>query len=470
MRKPLRILFNLNFLYITLIAAQVAAIIFFCLCLPAVLPTVAVLAAEWLLTALTAVLLLSRDGYAEAKCAWFAVVASLPVAGAVLYLLCAMRKKPRGILEVTDAEHTSPLARAAGALCGTCEAGYERAVYLKDGGTFFRTVLEEIGRAKQRVCMEFYIVCKGKIFDRMLEALQAAAARGVHVRILIDGLGSAFKLGKRERRALERIAEVKIFHPLLPLPLARQNLRDHRKIITVDGETAFTGGVNLSDEYANLTRPYGEWKDTGVAVYGGAARIFEGMFLAMWEGTYRMTAPEKGDRNCIPFYDSPPRTTFCEDAYLHAVGCAKERIHAFTPYFCVSERLAAALAYAARRGVDVKIILPHVPDKRYVFAISKASAATLTGSGVQFYEYTPGFMHAKCLICDGSVFLGSYNLDFRSMHYNYECGVLFRGKLADDAECDFRECLALSQPLNTGKPTPGRKFTRFFLRLFAPLV
>lgn len=470
MRKPFRILFNLNFLYMILIAAQVAAIVFFCLCLPAVLPAMLVLAAEWLLTVLTAVLLLTRDGGAEAKCAWFALIAALPVAGAVLYLLCALKKEERGILEVTGANPSAPLARAANLQCGSCEAGYERAIYFKDGSEFFQTVLQEIGNAKNRIFLEFYILAKGKVFDSTLEALKNAAARGVKIRILIDGLGSAFKAGKREIKALKSIAEVQVFHPLLPLPLSRQNLRDHRKIVTVDGQIAFTGGFNLSDEYARLTRPYGDWKDSGIAVYGNAAKIFEGMFLAMWEGEYRMSAPGRGQYNCIPFYDSPPRRSFYEDAVAYAVDCARERIHAFTPYFCIPERLAASLAFAARRGVDVKIILPHIPDKRSVFAISKACAATLTDGGVQFFEYTPGFMHAKCLICDNSVFLGSYNLDFRSMHYNYECGVLFYGELAEEAERDFCDCLALSQPLNAGNPTPVKKFIRFFSRLFAPLV
>lgn len=476
MRRFFGLLFNVNFLYLTLIAAQVAAILILCLCLPALLPSMLSVAAIWALSALTAALLLSRaDNGAEVKCAWLTLVVLLPVAGAVICLLSGIKRTPKGVLTLKTYEYmqetpAAPLARAAGALCGTTAAGYEKAEYLSDGGSFFRRMFAEIEGAKRRVYLEFYIVARGRIFNAALTALQAAAARGVEIKILIDGVGSAFKTGKKEMRALKKIAAVKVFHPLVPLPLARQNLRDHRKIVAVDGKVAMTGGVNLADEYANLCSPHGYWKDAGVVVYGEAAKCFEAMFLSMWEGKYEYQPPAAGKKLCLPFCDSPPDAGFCEQAFVQAVNGAKQRVHAMTPYFCVSDRLAGALSFAARRGVDVKILLPHVPDKKTVFALTRAGASALARSGVQFFEYTPGFMHAKCLICDERVFLGSYNLDFRSMRYNYECGILFENDLADDVEQDFQQCLALSSPVREGKLTAAKRLSRFILRLLAPLV
>ncbi len=470
MRKIFRLIFNLNFLYMLLIAAQVAAIVFLCLSLPAFLPGVIAFAAVWALNVITAVLLLSQSGAgAEARCAWLIVTAALPAAGAVLCLFCMVKRRDRGMLTVKGTDGTS-VAKAAGALCGTCAAGYDKAVYFSDGGEFFRALVREIDGAQKTVYMEFYILGRGRIFNEILCALKRAAERGVEIKIITDGVGSAFKAGRKDLKALKKIAEVKTFHPIIPLPLARLNSRDHRKIFTADGKAAFTGGINISDEYANIVSPYGYWKDAGVAVYGGAAKVFEGMFLSMWEGKFEMPAPNGGAFTCIPYCNSPPARAFCEDAYVNAIESANERVHAMTPYFCVSERLLSALSFAALRGVDVKIILPHTPDRRYIFAFSKACAATLAVSGVKFYEYTPGFMHAKSLICDGRTFLGSFNLDFRSLRYNYECGALFDGKITEDAERDFEDCLVLSAPIETERITSARKFSLFFLRLFAPLI
>lgn len=464
MRKLTRYIFNINFLYILLIAAQVAAIVFLCVCLPAFLPTVFAVITVWALSAATAALILSRaDGDAEIRCVWLALIMALPVAGAVICLICAVNKKRRGVLLYDGGDGTKfP--------CGTAEAGYDDAVYFPSGAEFFSAVLAEMERAKDRIYIEFFIIGRGRIFERTLATLKRAAERGVKIRIIADGFGSAFKAGRREFGALKKIAEVKVFHPIVPLPLSRLNIRDHRKIVTVDGRAAFTGGINLADEYANITSPYGYWKDSGVAVYGGAAKVFEGMFLSMWNNEQTIEPPKDGKYSCLPYCDSPPGRSFCENAYLQAIYGAKRRVHAMTPYFGVSEKLSAALAFAAARGVEVKIIIPHIPDKRYAFTLSRASAAEVEESGVRFYEYTPGFLHAKCLICDDEVFLGSYNLDSRSMRYNYECGIMFRGEITEDAERDFCECLALSAPLSARRSPLRRHLSRLFIRIFAPLI
>lgn len=470
MRNFHKIIFSVNFLYIALIAAQVAAIIFLCFFIPSFLPTAAVLALIWTLSATTAVVLFARRGAAEIKCAWFVLIAALPVAGALIYLFATAGKKPYGVLKV-NAVSEKGLAGAAAGTCGTCAAGYDRAEYFKSGSEFFNRALSEIADAKKYVYAEFFIISRGHIFNAFLTAIERAKANGAEVKIIFDGIGSAFKINRRDIKRIKATgAEVKIFHRLTPLPLAKLNLRDHRKIIAVDGRLAMTGGVNIGDEYANITNPYGFWKDNGVAVYGAAAEIFTGMFLALWNGSHEMDAPSGGKHRCLPFYDSPPYKSFYEDACVYAINSAKERVHIFTPYFCVSGKIAAALQTAARRGADVKIILPHIPDKKYAFAITKTYANELAPFGVEFFEYTPGFMHAKSLICDDKVFLGSYNFDYRSAHFNFECGVAFEGTVTAEAEQDFAECLALSVPFNRRKTTLFRRFYRTLLMLLAPLI
>ena len=470
MRNFPKAFFSLNFLYLLLIAAQVAAIIFLCLYIPSFLPMAAAFAIIWLLTAIAACILFTRDGAAEVKCAWFVLIAALPVAGALIYLFATIKKKPHGVLKV-NAPNARGIAGAANLTCGTCEAGYDRAQYFKDGAAFFTAALNEIESARKRVYLEFYIIGRGHFFTALLNALEKAKANGAEIKIILDGMGSAFRVNRKEFKKLKAAgAEVKIFHRLTPLPRAKLNFRDHRKIIAVDGNVAFTGGINFADEYANIGSPYGYWKDNGVAVYGEAAKIFEGMFLSEWNGSHEMDAPEGGKYKCLPYYDSPPYRTFCEDAYVYAINNATERVHILTPYFCLSGKTHAALSFAAKRGVDVKIIIPHIPDKKYAYAISKSYAAKLTKCGVKFYTYTPGFMHAKSLICDSRAFLGSYNFDYRSKHFNFECGVCFDGEIATEAERDFEECLALSAPLTAEKVLPHRRFCRFILKLFAPLI
>lgn len=424
----------------------------------------------WLLSAISATALFTRKGSPDVKCVWFVIIAAIPVAGALIYLFASVKIKPQCILKV-NAPHADGIYKAANELCGTCGAGYTNAEYFSDGAEFLSSAIEAVKGAQKRVYIEFYIIGRGHILNAFIQSIKAAKQRGAEIKIILDGVGSAFRINKRDIKQLKDAgAEVKIFNKLTPLPHARINLRDHRKILIVDGKTAFTGGVNIADEYANITSPYGYWKDTGVAIHGNAAKIFEGMFLAMWNGRHEMNAPPQGEKNCLPFYDSPPNRMFVEELLISAISSANKRIHILTPYLCLSDKTSSALSFAARRGVDVKIIIPHVPDKKYAFEVSKAFAFALSPCGIEFYEYTPGFMHAKTVICDNKLFVGSYNFDFRSTHFNYECGVMFEDGICEEVERDFNGCLALSTRINDGKPSRLKRFYRFLLRFFAPLI
>ena len=470
MPKFLKVIFSLNFLYIIAIAAQVAAIIFLCVYIPYTLPITIAFAAVWLLDGVCACILFSKKGAPEVKYVWFLLIAALPVLGAIIYLFASSGKTNCGFLKI-ERDGANGLERAAGELCKTATAGYEKAEYFADGESFFASAIREIENAKKRVFIEFFIIERGNLFERVLTALKKARAAGAEIKIISDGVGSAFRLRKKDIKRLKSEGiEVKFFHRITPVPRAKLNYRDHRKIIAIDGKVAFTGGINLADEYINIDSPFGYWKDSGVAVFGEAAKIFEGMFLAMWRGSFEMPAPERGQKNCLPIYDSPPCNTICEDAYVCGISSAERRIHIMTPYFCPSDKLLSALAFAARRGVDVKIIIPHIPDKKYAFEISKAYARSLSPCGVKFYEYTPGFMHAKNAVFDDKCFIGSYNFDFRSTHFNHECGVMFEGEICDEAEKDFLNCIELSAPFTEKKISVFKRFIIFILKIFSPLM
>lgn len=471
MRNLTKILFSLNFLYILIIAAEAVAIIFLCIYIPAFMSVAAVFLIVWLITLIAVFCVAKRGTATEIDFALVLMITALPVIGAIIYAVFSRKRKECGTFTVRDAQPLTPIENASFYYCGTSGAGYDRAEYFKCGEEYFKILFREIERAEKRVYLEYFIIRRGEIFSRLVSALRTARNNGAEIKIIADGVGCAFKAGRREFKKLKAVgAEIKIFNKLVPLLSSRLNLRDHRKIAVIDGKVAFTGGINIADEYANIDSPFGYWKDTGVAVYGNAAKAFEGMFLSMWEGSFIVKVPEDGKYRCLPFYDSPSaRPGFCESAYLHAVSSAQRRIHIFTPYFCTSEKLACALEFAARRGVDVRIIVPHIPDKKYAFELTKTYALPLIASGVKFYEYTPGFMHAKSMVCDDCAFIGSYNFDFRSLRLNYECAVMFEGEICEQIERDFWECLRLSAPLQD-KVSPPRALWRFILKLFAPLM
>lgn len=467
----MRNLFNLNFIYLILIAAEIAAIIFLCVLLPSFIPATSVLAVVWIVSVVAGVIACCKGASPEISRSVILMIIALPIVGGVIYLISTLRKKERGLLKIDGNTSQSGEEGMAKALCGTGGVGYDKAVYLKSGDEYFDLLFKEIEGAKESVNLEYFIVSGGKIFDRLLSAIRTAKANGAEIKFIIDGIGSAFKLRWKDLKKLRSAGvEIKIFHRLKPLFYTGLNTRDHRKLAAIDGRVAFTGGFNIGDEYANISSPFGYWKDTGLAIYGNAAKVFDGMFLSIWNKGHEMKISDGGRERCIPFYDRPPRLSgVAENLFATAISSAKERVHIFTPYFCAGERINDALRLAAMRGVDVRVVIPHIPDKKYAFELSRSCAEKLLDCGIKFYEYTPGFIHAKSMVCDGKVFIGTYNFDFRSLRVNYECGAIFEGQLCDDIERDFMESVNLSSPFTPTKAKPFRTVYRFFLKLFAPL-
>lgn len=457
--RLLKFVFSRFFICITVIAALVAAIIFLCFYIHSLLPVAAAVALCYLLSLIASLALLVGDSPAEFKCVWLIVIVALPVAGAVLYALSRLSRSQK-----------SPcIPSPPPSSCSSYE-------YFADGAVLLDRIVSLISTAKRQVFLEFYIISKGHIWGAVHRELKLALARGVEVRIIYDSLGSALRAPKKDFKELVRAgAKIKAFNRILPLPVSRINFRDHRKIAVIDGDAVLLGGVNIADEYANLTSPHGYWKDGGALFFGNIAEVYSRIFLAAFNGgspDWGAHMPQITEKHTLyPVADEPERAGgYCEDILAAALYSAKERVYIFTPYLCAGDKLHGALTFAARRGADVKIIIPAIPDKKLTYAITRSYCERLACEGVKVYMYTPGFMHFKAAVCDNSVLLGSYNLDFRSMRLNYECGVMADSDLADEVARDFTSCLALSRPFEVKKRRAAGRISLSLLRLIAPLV
>ena len=362
-----------------------------------------------------------------------------------------------------------------------------RVKYLPSGEAFFAEVLERLKQAKRFIFLEYFIVEEGYMWGRILSILQRKVKEGVDVRLLYDGTCAIGKLPYQYPQQLKALGiRCKMYAPLRPFISTHYNNRDHRKILVVDGRTAFTGGINLADEYINRRILHGHWKDTAVMITGAAVRSFTLMFLQMWSLTeYRdkdfspyldASRPVSGDGWVLPYCSSPfQQEKVGEMAYMDILNQAVRYVHITTPYLIIDHELTTALTFAAKRGVDVKLILPGQPDKRTVFALTRSYYPELLAGGVEIYEYTPGFIHAKMFVSDDSTaVVGSINLDYRSLYLHFECAaLLYRCAAVADVERDFQRTLSKCRPItleDCRRDALPRRVAGWLLRPLAPLM
>ena len=315
---------------------------------------------------------------------------------------------------------------------------------------------------------------------------------GVEVRVMYDGMCCLMLLPYHYPRVLEKKGiRCKMFSPVRPTLSTYQNNRDHRKIVVIDGHTAFTGGVNLADEYINRKVRFGHWKDTAIMLKGDAVQSFTMMFLQMWNVTERQPEdygkyavpkdyehPLAADYSgfILPYGDSPmDREQVGERVYLDILNQARNYVHIMTPYLILDDEMVNALSYAAKRGIDVKLIMPHIPDKKYAYMLARTFYPELTRAGVKIYEYTPGFVHAKVFVSDDEkAVVGTINLDFRSLYLHFECAAyIYRNSVVYDVEHDFEEtlkkCSLITMEDCKNYSWMGKKLGRL-MRLIAPLM
>lgn len=360
--------------------------------------------------------------------------------------------------------------------------------YFKIGEEKFEALLRELKKAEKFIFLEYFIIQEGKMFNSILEILEEKAKQGVDVRLIYDDVGCIVTLPHNYKNTLEvKGIKCRVFNPIKPFFTRRLNNRDHRKIVVIDGDVGFTGGINLADEYINEYEKHGYWKDAGIMLKGDAVWNLTVMFLSMWdyidnkEEDYIKFKPSKNkyynSKGYVqPFDDSPLiNEPIGETVYLNLINKAKDYIYINTPYLIIDNEMATALKIAAKSGVDIKIVTPYIPDKKFVHAVTKSYYESFIKDGIEIYEFTPGFMHAKTFVVDDEYgVVGSINLDFRSLYLHYECGVwLYKTDSIKSMKDDYLETLkrchkvTMEECKNTSSI---RKVLRLIIRMFAPLL
>ena len=372
---------------------------------------------------------------------------------------------------------------------GNCPVyGQTSVTYFPLGDDMFPEMLRQIEKAEKFIFMEYFILEEGYMWETILELLKKKVKEGVEVRVLYDGMCVLTLLPSFYPRILEKEGiRCKMFAPIKPLFSSHYNNRDHRKILVIDGKTGFTGGINLADEYINKKERFGHWKDTGLMIQGAAVQKFTCMFLEMWNVSERrdpdyetfLTAPDtdrQDDGYVIP-YDVMPYGTerMGKQVYLDILNTACKYVHIMTPYLILDYEMITALTFAAKRGVEVAIIMPHIPDKKYAFALAKTYYNELLEAGVQIWEYEPGFVHAKVFVSDDKkAAVGTVNLDYRSLYHHFECGVFFyRNSEIKKVEEDFQKTKEKSifiTPADYKKLKLTTRLEGKVLRIVAPLM
>ncbi len=358
--------------------------------------------------------------------------------------------------------------------------------YFASGASMFDDVLDELEKAEKFIFIEFFIIADGVLLNRFFDVLSKKVKEGVDVRIICDGMGShgtlSFKMQKKLRKAGVKLFR---FNRIVPRFTFALNVRDHRKIIVIDGKTAYTGGCNLADEYINEKRMHGYWKDSGIKASGGAASGFTLMFLRQWEFVSKksedynkyVTAFENVREGAVavPYADGKDYESFvCKGVYSNIMAGAREKLYIMTPYFIPDEDTAALLAQKALSGVDVRIVLPEVPDKAYVYRVSVDSAERLLQSGVRVFKMRHTFVHSKVVFSENCVSVSSVNIDLRSYYNQFENGIYTNdnGVLCDVLR-DFENVFKVCSEITGENSTRNKLFPRMvagILRVFSPLM
>ena len=457
-----------------------------------------------LISILAALYIINKDDASAYKITWLVLIAAVPFVGGVLYLFLGDKKpsqrlqlaflkqiKNQRIIENNIIEKVEdPFVR--GQMNYLHQQRYptyygQGVKYFSLGDEAYEPLLEALRNAKKFIFMQFFIVDEGKMLTSVLDILKQKVQEGVEVRFMYDDVGSLTMLPRHYYRQLEKMGIQSVaFNPFVPFLSLAMNNRDHKKIVVVDGKIGFSGGFNLADEYINQRVKYGHWKDSGLMIHGEAVNSLTKLFLESWnvaknseedyEKYYVHEENKENDGFVVPYGDSPlDDESVGENVYLNMINQSHGYLYITTPYLILDDNLQTALINASKRGVDVRIITPGIPDKKLVFRVTRSYYQTLMKHGIRIYEYTPGFIHAKnFLVDDKCATVGTINLDYRSLYLHFECGVfLYKSKCIQDIKQDALETIAKSRKIeNTNVFSNGKIDTLFraVLRVFAPLL
>ncbi len=456
-------------------------------------------------------LLNRRDLDPTSKITWLIVIMLLPVFGALLLWYTqsdightTVKNRLSQLTEQTR-EYIPQSQETMEALCLENPGAASLARYIRRSGcypvfdrtavTFFplgerkwEEMLRQLEQAEHFIFLEYFIIDEGLMWGKILEILARKAAAGVDVRVLYDGTCEFSTLPHDYPKRLGKLGiRCKMFAPATPFVSTHYNYRDHRKILVIDGHTAFNGGVNLADEYINHIDKFGHWKDTAVMLKGQAVKSFTLMFLEMWglsekvlEFDHFLSFPARPQEDArgfvLPYGDCPlDNDRVGERVYMDILNRAQRYVHIMSPYLILDDELETALKFAAERGVQVSLILPGIPDKAAPYSLAKTHYASLLESGVEIFEYTPGFVHAKVFVSDDrEAVVGTINLDYRSLYHHFECATYLYGvECIPEIEADFQATLGKCRQVTketVKQEKLGLKVMGFVLKAIAPLM
>ena len=453
-----------------------------------------------------------RNETSSMKTPWIILILTFPILGVALYFMIGMNggtRKMRMRYKRIDEkllpllpENKEVLERLnvsdpkAGNVSNYIERNACYPVYQNTDVTYYdeaakglEAQLIDLAKAEHFIFMEYHAIEDAEAWQRIQHVLEERVKAGVEVRVFYDDMGSIGFINTDFIKKMEAVGiRCRVFNPFVPGLNLFLNNRDHRKILVIDGNAAFTGGINFADEYINEKMRFGHWKDTGFMLRGEAVAGFTAMFLEMWNvndehiedcGEYIQASKKYSvstDGFVIPFGDTPLDEVYVgKRAYINNLNNASEYTYIMTPYLVIDDEMYECMKYAAQRGVDVKIIMPHIPDKKYAFYLARTYYKELLKAGIEIYEYTPGFVHAKMSISDGKkAIVGTVNHDYRSLYLHYECAAyMLNVPAVMDIERDFKDTLELSQKITLEDVKHFNIFTKLLghiIRLVAPLL
>ena len=360
--------------------------------------------------------------------------------------------------------------------------------YYASGEAFYADYLTDLKKAKHFIFLEFFIIKKGKMWNETWEILQAKVKEGVKVYFIYDDFGGVTDFSEAFcKKANEMGIKMLSFNRLTPRLLVTMNNRDHRKLVIIDNQIGYTGGCNLADEYINEINRFGHWHDSMIRITGDAVWNMTVMFIQFFNAEskqeqlafHEFKYPNTTVINSalvLPFSDSPSdEENAARNVHLNMINHAKKYLYICTPYLIIDYTIESALINAAKQGVDIRIITPGIPDKKYVFAITRSNYSSLIKNGIKIYEYTPGFIHTKDFICDDEIALvGTINMDYRSYYMHFEDGVLINDqKTIATIKQAYEDTLAVSKLVSYQdcvKISPIRKIFQSMMNLLSPLM
>ncbi len=493
MNHLLRMILSRTSLILLLLLAQ---IVFFFLLIQYVAQFKYITTALYIISVIIVIYLITREENPAFKLSWIIPILIFPLFGGIFYVLYRRqnfsKKKLNRHHQIDEDRKTH--VQDIKSYNQTKDLNYlnniswphyknTKTEFLDSGEMLFHNLLADLKQAKKYIFMEFFIISKGTMWDQILDVLKQKAQEGIEIKLIYDDFGSStlpyHYVNKLKTYGIEAIK----FNPMRIHLNFAMNYRDHRKIVVIDGKIAYTGGINIGDEYINIKHPYGHWQDAGIKLEGDAVWSLIIGFLENWRFTtnqkvdytnYKSDHKIESSGFVSPFTDTPlDQETTSKNLYLSLISQARSSILITTPYLIIDNELLTALKYAAKSGIDVNIIIPYIPDKKIIFMVTTSYVAELINSGVKVYRYKPGFIHSKMMIVDGKrAMIGTANLDFRSLYLHFENNVYLEKTDSIKAMVTFFNEKVKESILdtNTIKPNILYRLLQVLLRGFSSLM